>query len=234
MVQQDKYDMLIRQAKAVLDFNWTDDTRCPVRGSSRTSGRGTRLLLPSAIRTTIRDGRSRSSSTCSTASGKTGSCPRSYSTLSTRITFRAPTSGMPRKAPTLPQTARPSGVVQPPIHTTGALSIYRNAEDEAGAKEFLEYAFPRLAAWHEYLYRDRDPETKASCTSATPGRVVWTTPRCGPSSCSGSISGRIRYPNTAASTLIPARLQTVRPAPLTTASHTWSSSSATATTTSPA
>jgi hypothetical protein len=32
------------------------------------------------------------------------------------------------------------------------------AEDEAQANEFLAYAFPKLGAWHDYLYKDRDPE----------------------------------------------------------------------------
>jgi hypothetical protein len=38
------------------------------------------------------------------------------------------------------------------------LCVYRHAENEAGAKEFLGYAFPKLKAWHDYLYRERDPQ----------------------------------------------------------------------------
>jgi Trehalase len=49
-------------------------------------------------------------------------------------------------------------VVQPPVHATAALYIYRHAEDEAKARDFLEYAFSKLGAWHDYLYRERDPE----------------------------------------------------------------------------
>jgi hypothetical protein len=33
------------------------------------------------------------------------------------------------------------------------LAVYRGG----GTKEFLEYAFRKLEAWHEYLYRERDP-----------------------------------------------------------------------------
>lgn len=57
-----------------------------------------------------------------------------------------------------PTDRETSGVVQPPVHATAVLYIYQHAQDEAGAREFLEYAFSRLAAWHEYLYRERDPE----------------------------------------------------------------------------
>jgi hypothetical protein len=48
--------------------------------------------------------------------------------------------------------------VQPPIHATAVLYVYRHARDEALAKEFLGRLFPKLSAWHEYLYWERDPE----------------------------------------------------------------------------
>jgi hypothetical protein len=54
-----------------------------------------------------------------------------------------------------PKDYETSDVVRPPVHATAALYVHRHAEDEAGVKEFLEYAFPKLKAWHEYLYRER-------------------------------------------------------------------------------
>ena len=62
------------------------------------------------------------------------------------------------RSPDSPRHHKTSGVVQPPVHATAALHVYRHASDEAKARAFLEGAFPRLVAWHEYLYRDRDPE----------------------------------------------------------------------------
>ncbi|QIN85277.1 glycoside hydrolase [Rubrobacter tropicus] len=53
-----------------------------------------------------------------------------------------------------------SGVVQPPIHATATLHVYRHGVDRPGARAFLEEAFPRLVAWHDYLYRERDPENE--------------------------------------------------------------------------
>ncbi|MEW6638503.1 MAG: trehalase family glycosidase [Actinomycetota bacterium] len=50
-----------------------------------------------------------------------------------------------------------SGVVQPPLHATAALRVYRKAGDAVAARTFLEEIFPRLVAWHDYLYRERDP-----------------------------------------------------------------------------
>jgi mannosylglycerate hydrolase len=57
-----------------------------------------------------------------------------------------------------PRESKTSGVVQPPLHATAVLYVYRHAQDEAAAKEFLRRLFPKLGAWHEYLYRERDPE----------------------------------------------------------------------------
>src|SRR5215217_6727093 len=62
------------------------------------------------------------------------------------------------RSPHSPPGRKTSGVVQPPIHATAVLHIYRHANDDRQAQDFLEEAFPRLAAWHEYLYRERDPE----------------------------------------------------------------------------
>jgi hypothetical protein len=47
--------------------------------------------------------------------------------------------------------------VQPPLHATATLRLYRCAKDTASVRSFLEYAYPRLRAWYEYLYKERDP-----------------------------------------------------------------------------
>jgi hypothetical protein len=62
------------------------------------------------------------------------------------------------RSPNAPRDRKTSGVVQPPLHATAVLYIYRHAKDEAAAKEFLEHTFPKLKAWHEYLHQERDPE----------------------------------------------------------------------------
>lgn len=62
------------------------------------------------------------------------------------------------ESPDAPKHARTSGVVQPPIHTTAALRVYRQAGGSEEARAFLENAAGHLRAWHEYLHRERDPE----------------------------------------------------------------------------
>ncbi len=64
------------------------------------------------------------------------------------------------ESPDAPDGPRTNGIVQPPVHATAALHLHRNAGDEPSVKEFLQRVFPRLGAWHDYLYRERDPEGK--------------------------------------------------------------------------
>ena len=80
--------------------------------------------------------------------------------FSERLTnyFPGPNFWHAKESPDAPEHRETSGVVQPPVHATAALYIYRHAENEAKARDFLEYAFSKLGAWHDYLYRERDPE----------------------------------------------------------------------------
>lgn len=50
-----------------------------------------------------------------------------------------------------------SGIIQPPVHATSVLSIYKYARDTSLARTFLSVLFPRLKAWHHYLHSKRDP-----------------------------------------------------------------------------
>lgn len=57
--------------------------------------------------------------------------------------------------PYAPRHPRTSGIVQPPVHATAALHIFRNAADPDQARKLLELLLPKLAAWHLYLQRER-------------------------------------------------------------------------------
>src|SRR5215217_6870047 len=48
-----------------------------------------------------------------------------------------------------------SGIVQPPVHATAVWKVFRRAHDADEAKAFLRELQPKLAAWHDYLYRER-------------------------------------------------------------------------------
>ncbi|MEB3210966.1 MAG: trehalase family glycosidase [Leptolyngbyaceae bacterium] len=62
------------------------------------------------------------------------------------------------RSPYAPRHVPTSGIIQPPIHATAALHIYRHARDQKRAYDFLIELFPQLVAWHHYLYRERNLE----------------------------------------------------------------------------
>lgn len=69
--------------------------------------------------------------------------------------FPGPEFWQTERSPDAPEWPRTSGIVQPPIHATAALQVYRLASDRPRAALFLEELLPKLAAWHAYLYRER-------------------------------------------------------------------------------
>jgi Trehalase len=69
--------------------------------------------------------------------------------------FPGPEFWETERSPDAPEHPRTSGIVQPPIHATAVLQVYRRGSDRRRASAFLEELFPRLRAWHEYLYRER-------------------------------------------------------------------------------
>ena len=148
---------LISEAKMVLDFNWTGSIPSQAPDSTHTSGPGTLRSSPLAIRTTTRSVLRESSPISSTPSGRMGSCPNRLRSplrhVLPGIEFWHADEESPR-----PTHVKTSGIVQPPVHATAALRVYQGAKNTSAARAFLEYAFPRLAAWHEFLYRERDPE----------------------------------------------------------------------------
>jgi Trehalase len=69
--------------------------------------------------------------------------------------FPGPEFWQPERSPDAPAQPKTSGIVQPPLHATAALRVYRRATDLEGAAAFLAELMPRLTAWHEYLFRER-------------------------------------------------------------------------------
>ncbi|MFU8771052.1 MAG: amylo-alpha-1,6-glucosidase, partial [Anaerolineales bacterium] len=60
------------------------------------------------------------------------------------------------RSPHAPADVLTSGIIQPPVHATSILHIARQVSDKARSLAFLREMFPKLKAWHTYLYRERD------------------------------------------------------------------------------
>jgi hypothetical protein len=68
--------------------------------------------------------------------------------------FPGPETWRTDVSPHAPRDRVTSGIVQPPVHATAAWRVHSIAPDA----DWLARMLPRLAAWHDYLYRERDPE----------------------------------------------------------------------------
>jgi hypothetical protein len=69
--------------------------------------------------------------------------------------FPGPEFWQTERAAAAPATPRTSGIVQPAVHGTAAWEVFRHASDRERATVFARDLLPKLASWHEYLYRER-------------------------------------------------------------------------------
>ncbi len=81
--------------------------------------------------------------------------------------FPGPAFWQIERSPHAPTSVATSGIVQPPVHATAIRHLYtcaasQGAHSPATALAFETVAefFPRLCAWHAYLFRERDPHNE--------------------------------------------------------------------------
>ena len=158
MAQLGKDDILVRQAKAVLESNWTGEYTMPGARLYPHQWSWDSALIAIAYSRYHQERATRELRHLFGAQWKNGLLPQLVFNPRFKNYFPGPNFWHARESPNAPKHRETSGVVQPPVHATAALYVYRGTGDEAKAKEFLEYTFPKLKAWHDYLYRERDPE----------------------------------------------------------------------------
>ena len=158
MARRTEEDMLVHQAKAVLDFNWTGEYTMPGPRLYPHQWSWDSAFIAIGYSHFDQDRATRELRHLFEAQWKNGLLPQIVFNPHFTNYFPGPNFWHAKESPYAPQDCETSGVVLPPVHATAALCIYRHAEDEAKARDFLGYAFPKLGAWHDYLYRERDPE----------------------------------------------------------------------------
>lgn len=72
--------------------------------------------------------------------------------------FPGPDVWQSERSPDAPRDMQTSGITQPPVLATAALSIWKNATDQEPAKHFLKEVYPKVLKYHRFLYRERDPD----------------------------------------------------------------------------
>jgi Trehalase len=149
--------VLVRQAQMVLDFNWTGEYTKPGPRLYPHQWSWDSALIAIGYSRYDQDRAIRELSHLLDAQWKNGLLPQIVFNPRFSMYFPGIDFWHASESPDAPTHAKTSGIVQPPLHATAALHVYQRATDTPGARKFIEHAFPRLKAWHEYLYRERDP-----------------------------------------------------------------------------
>jgi hypothetical protein len=158
MAQLGKDDMLLHQAKAVLDFNWTGEYTMPGPRLYPHQWSWDSALIAIGYCHYDQDRAMSELLHLFESQWTNGLLPQIVFNPRFGEYFPGIEFWHAERSPDAPHAHKTSGVVQPPAHATAVLYVYQHASDEAAAKEFLERIFPKLKAWHEYLHRERDPE----------------------------------------------------------------------------
>lgn len=148
-------DRLIRQAKTILDFNWTGDYTQPGPRLYPHQWSWDSALIAIGYSHYDQGRAEQELRHLFEAQWRNGLLPQIVFNPDLHDYFPGPDFWDAYESPDAPHNPKTSGVVLPPVHATAVLKVHQNAE--GGTEEFLRYAFSYLIAWHEYLYRERDP-----------------------------------------------------------------------------
>ncbi len=145
---------LIGRAKAVLEANWLGHATSPSRRLYPHQWSWDAACIAMGYASWNQERAETELRSLFSGQWRNGLLPHIVFTDGARY-FPGPEFWQTERSPDAPEWPRTSGIVQPPIHATAALQVYRLASDRTRATVFLEELLPKLAAWHAYLYRER-------------------------------------------------------------------------------
>lgn len=148
----------VKQAKMVLDFNWTGEYTRPGPRLYPHQWSWDSALISLAYARFAPDRAIRELSHLFDAQWRNGLLPQIV--FDPHFSEYFPDVGFwhADKSPDAPKHSKTSGIVQPPFHASGVLALHRHAGARPKVEAFIERAFPTLRAWHGYLHRERDPK----------------------------------------------------------------------------
>src|SRR5215210_1127595 len=130
MAQQSSEDVLVHQARAVLDFNWTGEYTMPGPRLYPHQWSWDSAFIAIGYCRYDQDRATRELGHLFDAQWKNGLLPQLVFNPHFTNYFPGPNFWHAKESPDAPEHHETSGVVQPPLHATAALYIYRHAEDE--------------------------------------------------------------------------------------------------------
>ncbi|HOO87718.1 MAG TPA: trehalase family glycosidase, partial [Synergistales bacterium] len=152
---------LLQSAREVLDENWKDGFTVPAQNQYPYQWSWDSAFIAAGYARYDRERAQRELRSLFSAQWADGRVPHIvfHNATPDASYFPGPEFWQTERNPFAPLSPRTSGIVQPPNHATAVLHIVRCAGEE-GEKAALAFAgemFPKLRAWHDWLYRERDP-----------------------------------------------------------------------------
>ena len=149
---------LAAAAEAVLDANWLGASTLPGprlyphqwSWDSAFVAIGNAVRAPDRARLELE--------TLFDAQWSSGLLPHIVFRPETEAYFPGPETWRTDVSPHAPAGRLTSGIVQPPVHASAVWRVHELAADPEASLAWLGRMLPRLAAWHDYLYRERDPD----------------------------------------------------------------------------
>jgi hypothetical protein len=155
----DTINRYIGRAKAVLDGNWTGSYTVPARGLYPHQWNWDSGFIAMGYSWYDTGRAVKEITSLFRAQWKNGMLPQIvFNEGKLGTYFPEPDFWQAERSPNAPEGALTSGITMPPIHAVAALRIYENARRKEKVIPFLEWLYPRLLAFHRYLYRERDPD----------------------------------------------------------------------------
>lgn len=149
---------LIEHAKAVLDRNWTGAFTKPAARLYPHQWSWDSAFIAMGYAHDDQDRAERELTSLFQGQWANGLLPHIVFNAEYADYEPGPSFWQAERSPHAPRSPQTSGIVQPPVHATAALHVYRQAPNAHRARAFMEGLFPRLRAWHAYLARCRDPK----------------------------------------------------------------------------
>ena len=149
---------LAAAAEAVLDANWLGGSTLPGPRlyPHQWSWDSAFVAIGNAVRAS--DRARTELETLFDAQWKNGLVPHIVFRPDTAAYFPGPETWRTDVSEHAPRDRSTSGIVQPPVHATAAWRVHELAPDPDASLSWLGRLFPKLAAWHDYLYRERDAD----------------------------------------------------------------------------
>jgi hypothetical protein len=151
---------LIKQAKKVLDKNWKGNFTIPAEGAYPHQWSWDSAFMAFGYSHYAQEKAEKELSRLFTGQWNNGMVPHIVYNESDEDTsyFPGPDFWETENVSQAPDEPKTSGICQPPLHATAVRYLLENAEDRDRAQGFTADLFPKLKAWHNFLYDVRDPD----------------------------------------------------------------------------